>query len=162
VIGVVAFVVGLAAAAVALPLGERILRNNGNDIYPVSGSTELRVVVGTAALLAVAAVLALALGTLLRRSLGAVAAVVVLLVLPYLLGVANVLPVGAAQWLLRVTPAAAFAIQQSVPQYSQVDFAYTPGGGYFPLAPWTGFAVLIIWTALALALATVVVRRRDA
>jgi ABC-type transport system involved in multi-copper enzyme maturation permease subunit len=162
VVGAVGFAVGLAAAAVVLPLGEQILRSNGNDIYPVSGSTELRVVVGTAALLAVAAVLALALGTVMRRSLGAVAAVVVLLVLPYLFAVANVLPVGAAQWLLRVTPAAAFAIQQSVPEYSQVNFAYTPSAGYFPLAPWAGFSVLVLWTAAALALATFVVRRRDA
>ena len=72
-------------------------------------------IVGTAALLAVAAVLALAVGTMLRRSAGAVTAVIVAIVLPYILATASVLPAGAAQWLLRLTPAAAFAIQQSLP-----------------------------------------------
>ena len=51
-----------------------------------------------------------------------------------------VLPAGAADWLLRVTPAAGFAIQQYVPAYPQVSNAYTPQHGYYPLAPWAGFA----------------------
>jgi hypothetical protein len=34
--------------------------------------------------------------------------------------------------------------------------------GYFPLAPWAGFGVLCLWAALALCLATVLLRRRDA
>jgi ABC-type transport system involved in multi-copper enzyme maturation permease subunit len=118
--------------------------------------------VGTAALIAVVAVLALALGTILRRSVGAVAAVIVLTVLPYLLTMAAVLPVEAARWVLRLTPAAAFAIQQSIPAYPQVDQAYTPAFGFYPLAPWAGFAVLCAWTALALALAGHLLRRRDA
>jgi ABC-type transport system involved in multi-copper enzyme maturation permease subunit len=162
VIGSVAFLVGLAAAAVAVPLGERILRHNGNFIYPVSTLTGLRVVVGTAAVLAVAAVLALAVGTLLRRSAAAVAAAIVLIVLPYFLSVASVLPVGAAQWLLRLTPAAGFAIQQSLTQYPQVIADYSPTNGYFPLAPWAGFAVLCGYAALTLALAAYLLRRRDA
>jgi hypothetical protein len=87
--------------------------------------------------------------------------VIVGIVLTYILGVSEVLPVGAAEWLLRVTPAAAFAIQQSVPQYPQVTAAYTPPA-YFPLAPWAGFAVLCGYAALALALATYLLRRRDA
>jgi len=118
-------------------------------------------VAGTAALLAVAAVLALASGAVLRRSAAAVAAAIVGTVLPYLLAV-SVLPTGAAQWLLRVTPAAAFAVQQSVVQYPQVDNVYTPAAGYFPLAPWNGFAVLAGWTALTLGLAMFLLRRRDA
>jgi ABC-type transport system involved in multi-copper enzyme maturation permease subunit len=118
---------------------------------------------GTAALLAVAAVLALAVGTLLRRSAGAVTAVIAAIVLPYLLAVlTGVLPAGAEEWLVRVTPAAAFAIQQNAPQYTQVTASYTPANGYFPLAPWAGFAVLCAWAALALILATYALRRRDA
>jgi len=162
VIASVTFAAGLAAAAVAVPLCGRILRANGNYLYPVSSLTELRVVAGTAALLAVAAVLALALGAVLRRSAGAVTAVIVVIVLPYILAVASVLPAGPSQWLLRLTPAAAFAIQQSLPQYPQVSNFYTPSNGYFPLAPWTGFAVLCAYAALALGLAVFLVRRRDA
>ncbi len=163
VVGSVAFIIGLVASAVALPVGESLLRHNGNYIYPVSSFTQLRVVVGTGALLAVAAVLALAVGTLLRRSAAAVTTVIVAIVLPYILSVAWVLPAGAADWLLRVTPAAAFAIQQSVPQYPQVSFAEAnPANGYFPLPPWAGFAVLCAYAALALGVAAFWLRRRDA
>jgi ABC-type transport system involved in multi-copper enzyme maturation permease subunit len=161
VIGAAAYLTGLAAAAVVVTGGQRILRANGVYVHPATTLTELRVVAGTAALLAVAAVLALAIGALLRRSAPAVTAAIVVIVLPYLLAV-SVLPAGAAQWLLRLTPAAAFAIQQSTPQYPQVDNLYTPANGYFPLAPWTGLAVLCAWAALALGLAVVLFRRRDA
>jgi hypothetical protein len=115
----------------------------------------------TAALLAVAAVLALGLGALLRRGVTAVTAAVVVIVLPYLLAM-TVLPAGAADWLLRISPAAAFALQQAVPEYPQVANVYTPLNGYFPLAPWAGFAVLAAWAGLALGAAAVTFRRRDA
>ena len=161
VIGSVTFVTGLAAAAVVVVLGARLSRDQGLYVLPVSWLTEVRVIAGTAALLAAAAVLALAIGTMLRRSAAAVTVAIVAIVLPYILGVASVLPFGAAEWLLRVTPAAAFAIQQSIPQYPQVGTAYTPPA-YFPLAPWAGFAVLCAWTAAALAAAVMLLRRRDA
>jgi ABC-type transport system involved in multi-copper enzyme maturation permease subunit len=162
VIGSVTFVTGLAAAGVAVPLGERLQRHKGVYVFPVTSLTELRVIAGTAALLAVAAVLALGIGTVLRRSAGAVTAVIAAIVLPYVLAVASVLPTGAVEWLLRLTPAAAFAIQQSTPQYPQVIGNYTPNKGYYPLAPWAGFAVLCAYAALALGLAVVLLRRRDA
>jgi ABC-type transport system involved in multi-copper enzyme maturation permease subunit len=162
VIGTVTFVAGLAAAGVTVPICTRILRSNGNYVLPVTPLTELRVVVGTAALLAVAAVFALALGALFRRSVMAVITAVVLIVLPYMLATISVLPLGAAQWLLRLTPAAAFAIQQSIPEYPQVISHYAPQMGYYPLAPWAGFAVLCGYTALALGSAVLLLRRRDA
>jgi ABC-type transport system involved in multi-copper enzyme maturation permease subunit len=161
VIGAVTFVAGLAAAAIVVTLGQRILRGNGVYVYPVTALTGLRVVAGTAALLAVAAVLALALGAVLRRSAVAVAAVIVVIILPYLLAL-SVLPAGAADWLLRIAPAAAFAIQQTQPQYPQVSNVYTPAFGFYPLAPWAGLAVLGAWAALALGLAFFLLRRRDA
>ena len=162
VIGAAAFVAALAATATVVPLGEGMVRRNGNVVYPVAPLTEVRVVAGTAAVFAVAAVLALAIGAILRRSAAAVTAVIVVIVLPYILARLAVLPVGAAQWLLRITPAAGFAIQQSLPQYPQVSNAYTPLNGYYPLAPWAGFAVLCGYAALALGLAIYLVRRRDA
>jgi ABC-type transport system involved in multi-copper enzyme maturation permease subunit len=162
VISAVAFVAGLAAAAAAVLLGERLLHDNGIIVYPVTPLTEVRVVAGTAALLAIAAVLALGIGAIVRRSAAAVAAVIVVIVLPYILAVPHVLPLAGAQWLLRITPAAGFAIQQSLPQYPQVSNAYTPSNGYYPLAPWVGFAVLCGYAALALGLAIFLLRRRDA
>ena len=46
--------------------------------------------------------------------------------------------------------------------YPQVDNVYAPSAGYYPLAPWAGFAVLCGWAVLALALAAYALRRRDA
>ncbi|RZU76296.1 ABC-2 family transporter [Micromonospora kangleipakensis] len=94
VVGAVTFVTGLLAAAVVVAFGQRVLRGNGVYVHPASTPTELRVIVGTGALLAVAAVLALGLGALLRRSVTAVTTAVVVIVLPYLLAM-TVLPAGA-------------------------------------------------------------------
>jgi len=161
VIGAVTFAAGLAGVAIALPVGLNRLRDGNNPILAVTGLTELRVIVGAAAVIAVCAILALAIGAVLRRGAFAVTAVIAGVVLPYLLAI-TALPLGAADWVLRVTPAAAIAVEQSVPAYPQVTAAYTPASGYYPLAPWAGFAVLCGWTVAALALAAFLLRRRDA
>jgi ABC-type transport system involved in multi-copper enzyme maturation permease subunit len=160
VTGLVTFVVGLVATAVALPVQERHIRSGGNFIDPVSTLTEVRLVAGNAALLAVAAILALAIGAILRRSAAAVSAVIVVVVVPYVL--TAVLPAGVSQWVLRVTPAAGFAVHQAYPKYPQVGIDYASAMGYYPLAPWAGFAVLCGWAAAALLLGIVLLRRRDA
>jgi hypothetical protein len=162
VIGTVTFIAGLAAAIVVVQFGKTLLRANGIDILPVPPLTELRVIAGTAALLAVAAILALALGFLFRRSAPAIITALAVIVMPYVLAIAFILPVEVSEWLLRITPAAAFAIQQSLPEYPQVIGPYVPVAGYYPLAPWAGFAVLCGYTALALGLAVLQLRWRDA
>jgi len=163
VLGAVTFAAGLVASAVVVTLGQRVLRNHGVYVWPVTALTGVRVVVGTAAVLAVAAVIALAIATVLRRSAAAVATVIVVIVLPYLLTVAvPILPLGPADWLSRVSPAAGFAVQQTLIQYPQVSNVYAPSAGYWPLAPWAGFAVLCAWAAMALAVATYLLRKRDA
>jgi hypothetical protein len=163
VIGLVAFAAGLAGAAVAVPLGQRTLRSHGVYLPPVTALTELRLIVGTAAVLAVCAVLAVAIGTVARRGAAAVAAVIGVIVVPYVLTVpVPVLPLAAADWLMRVTPAAAFAVEQTAVQYPQVAEVYAPAYGYFPLAPWAGFAVLCGWAAAGLAIAYIALNRTDA
>jgi ABC-type transport system involved in multi-copper enzyme maturation permease subunit len=163
IVGVAAFAVALPAAVASVLIEEPLARSRGIFIYPVPVLTEVRVIAGTAALLAVAAVLALAFGAVLHRSAIAVTAVIAVIVLPYFFAIPlALLPAGAADWLLRVTPAAGFAIQQPYPAYPQVTASYTPGQGYYPLAPWAGFAVLCAWTALTLGLAVYLLRRRDA
>jgi len=162
VIATVTFLAGAAATAVSIPLGNHLLRANGNYVYPTSTLTDLRVIFGTAALLALAAVLALALGTALRRSAAAVTAVILLIVLPDMLVVAIAVPTGVQQLLMRVTPAAAFAVEQTVPQYHQVNYLYAPSNGFYPLAPAAGFAVLLAYTAVALWFAAYRLRTRDA
>jgi ABC-type transport system involved in multi-copper enzyme maturation permease subunit len=162
VIGSVAFVVGLAAAAGAVLIGTHVAHSESVDLYPEPWPTELRIIVGMAALFAVAAVLTLAVATVVRRSAAAIIIVIVTLVIPFVLSAPPGIPAGLTGWLLRVTPAAAFALQQPAPQYYQVAANYSTGSGYFPLAPWTGFAVLCGWTVVALALAAYLLRRRDA
>jgi len=120
----------------------------------------LQLVLGTAALLAVGAVLTLTAGALVRRSAGAIAVAVLITIFPLVL--ATVLPQTPADWLLRLTPAAGFGLQQGNVHYSQVSSACLPYNGCYPLAPWTGFAVLCAWALAGLGAAIIVVRRRDA
>ena len=158
VIGLVTFTTQLVAVVIAVQLGKRIMLANGG-FQPVSLLIELRLMIGTAAVVAVAAIFALALGALLRRRIIAVIAGLVLTVAPFIL--ANLVPDTLSQWLLRLTPAAGFAIQQAFPAYPQVDAAYMLQAGYYPLTPWAGFAVLCGYAVLALGLAVVVPHRKD-
>ena len=162
VAGLAAFVVGVVAAIVSIDLGDSKQRSEGLFILPVSALTEVRVIVGMAGVLALAAMLAVALGALLRRSAMAITAAVAIIVLPFLLAVIGVFPAGVANWLLRLTPAAGWAVEQSIPHYSQVNQLGRAADGIYPLPPWAGFAVLAAWTGAALALALIALRRRDA
>jgi hypothetical protein len=175
VIGAISFVTGLIAATLAVAVHARVFARTDVQLWPVPALTLARMVVGTAALLAVAAVLSLAIGTIRRRSAPAVAAVIVLIFVPYLLAVfpplqpgpggalGGGLPLGARDLLLRITPAAGFSVQQAVPQFQQVTgVLYTPNWGYYPLAPWAGFAVECGWAVAGLTLAFYLLRRRDA
>jgi ABC-type transport system involved in multi-copper enzyme maturation permease subunit len=161
VVGAVTFVAGLVAATVVVTIGQQVLRSNGVFVHAAPVATQVRVIVGTAALLAVSAVLALAIGALLRRGAAAVTVAVVVVVLPYLLAIAG-LPPGPADWLLRVTPAAAFSLQESAPRYPQVANVYTAVEGFLPLSPLAGFGVLCAYAGAALAAAVLLFRRRDA
>jgi ABC-type transport system involved in multi-copper enzyme maturation permease subunit len=165
VIGSVTFVAALAGAAVAFPFVVRKLNALGwkPPVWPtwsLISHIGAQVVLGTAALLAVTALLALAAGTILRRSAGAITVVIGLVIVPLVLAV--ILPTAPAEWLLRYTPAAAFSLQTSTLRYAQVTTGCIPYHGCYPLAPWTGFAVMCAWAVLALAVAAFLLRRRDA
>jgi ABC-type transport system involved in multi-copper enzyme maturation permease subunit len=162
VIGAVVFVTGLVAAVVSVAVGVPKEKNSGQVLLAVSAVTEARVIVGTAAMLALAAVFALALGAIARRGAAAITIAVVIVVMPFLLSAANLVPAGIGDWLLRLTPAAGLAIEQSIPRYPQVTTITSPAQGVYPLSPYAGLAVLCLWTAAALALALVMLRRRDA
>jgi ABC-type transport system involved in multi-copper enzyme maturation permease subunit len=163
VLAVVTFAVGLIGTAIALPAGESKFRNGGYWVPPLSGAATVRMIVGTAAVMAIASVLALALGVVVRRGVAAVSTVIVLIVLPFLFAVIpGLLPLGAEDWLLRIFPAGAFAVQQAFPAYHQVLGQYLPGNGYYPLSWWAGLLVLCAWTVIALAAAASLLNRRDA
>jgi ABC-type transport system involved in multi-copper enzyme maturation permease subunit len=156
VAGSLAFAAGAIATAIAEVITRHLLAANGSYLFPQSGPALARVIIGTGLLLGLAAALAVALGAMLRRSAAAVAAGIVLLVLPGILGA------GSGNWLMRFTPTAAFAIQATLPRSNLVIGAYTPPNGYFPISPWAGLAVLAAYAAVALGAAMWLLRRRDA
>ncbi len=166
VIGVVAFAAGLAGAAIALTIAGPKLRSEGwtPPTYPLVSpgtATGIRIVLGTAVVLALAAVFALAVGVMLRRgAAGTITIGIALFAGPLLVAAAVGQTAGA--FLLRVTPAAAFAVQQGVQRYPQSSAVCLASHGCYPLAPWNGVAVLAAWTVVALVAAWYVVRRRDA
>jgi ABC-type transport system involved in multi-copper enzyme maturation permease subunit len=162
VVAAVGFAAGLLGAGTAVLAGEAVTRGRGYYAFPLSGAAEARVIIGTAVLTAALAVLALAIGTIVRRGAATVAVAVAVIVLPYFLAVFAAVPLSAGDWLLRVMPAAGFALQEPYPEYHQVAMLYAPLSGYFPLSPLAGLAVLAAWTAAALALAACLLRRRDA
>ncbi|MFE3856754.1 ABC transporter permease subunit [Streptomyces griseorubiginosus] len=106
---------------------------------------------GIAASFSVAALLGLAVGTLVRHSAGAVTCVVGLLLLPSLLG-----PLfgDAQRWITGASPTAAL---QKLTQTSDAT-AETVGS----LGPWPSLLVVMACTTALLLLAAVVLRRRDA
>ncbi len=162
VLGAVTFAAGLVAAVGAVGVGTAIAHSRGSQIFPEPWPTEVRMIVGTGALVAVVAVFTLAVAVIVRRSVAAVTIVFAAIVVPYFLAAILILPIGVADWLLRVTPAAAFAVQQATPQYPQVQAYYAPVSGFYPLAPWAGFAVLCAWTLAVFGGAVYLLRRRDA
>jgi ABC-type transport system involved in multi-copper enzyme maturation permease subunit len=162
VVAAVGFAAGLLGAGVAVLAGGAITRARGYYTFPISGTAEARVIVGTAVLTSLFGVLALAIGTIVRRSATAIAVAIVVIVLPYFLSVFAAVPLAAGNWLLRILPAAGFALQQPYPAYGQVSMFYAPFSGYFPLSPLAGLGVLAAWTAAALAVAAYLLRRRDA
>jgi hypothetical protein len=158
VIGGITFAISLPATAIAFVLAHSTMRSHGfaPPAYPdlsLLDSPALRAVVGSAALLSLVAVLALALGAILRNSAGAITAVVVLVILPQILAFALPLPV--AHWLLRATPAAAFAVQQGRTYYPQMPHNCLPESGCYPMklaltGVWLGQATVLVLGALSM------------
>ncbi|MEV1247911.1 hypothetical protein [Nonomuraea sp. NPDC049750] len=144
------FVAGLVAVGVAVTAGLAILTGKGVNLQPLSPVTGARVVIGLAAVLALCGVLAYGLGVLLRRGWAAILLALVLVAVPYTVAALPLLPDTVAQWLLRLTPAAGFAVQQTAVEYPQVTAHYAPSAGYFPLPGWAGFAVLCAYTLAVL------------
>ncbi|SFR28407.1 hypothetical protein SAMN04488564_113255 [Lentzea waywayandensis] len=136
VIGSATFVTGLLGAGIVLATA------------PLP--TGARVAVGVAAVLALCAVLSYGLGVWLRRGWAAILVALTLVAVPYAVTAVPLLPDDVAEWLLRLTPAAGFAVKQTLVEFPQVTAHYAPSAGYFPLPGWAGFAVLVAYTAAVL------------
>jgi hypothetical protein len=152
VLGGVTFVVGAGAAAGAYLIGRQALQGAGNThpedaVGSLSDGPVIRAVVGSGLVLALLAVLALALGALLRRTAVTLTVVLAMVLVPFVIG--PFLSLDAEAWLRRLTPAAGFAVQQTRDRFDNA------------IEPWQGVAVLCAFAAVALALAHWQLRRRD-
>ena len=144
---VVAFVVATIACFVAFFIGQSILSAKHADVS-ITDPGVLRAVVGAGTYLTLVGLLGIGLGTLLRRTAGAIATLFgLVLVLPALTealpspwdtDVGKLLPINAGRALFAVRPS--------------TDL----------LSPGQGFLVLVATVGVVLALATVAIVRRDA
>ncbi|WP_406294511.1 ABC transporter permease subunit [Embleya sp. NBC_00888] len=148
VVGAATFVAGLVGAFGTFLATGPVERSKNRIPAGLSDPNVLRALIGTAVLLAVAAVFALAVGAILRRGAPAITLVLALLLIPRIVG--SGLPVSTGAWLERLTPSAGFAIQRTFDRYDTT------------IAPWAGLGVLCAYTAVALALAAWRLRERDA
>jgi len=147
-------VVSTVSVGLSLGVMELLLRSKG--LAPDLGDREtIRILAGVPLYLAAIALLAFAIGALLRHSAGALATVLgLLLVIPTLFQI----PWKPLQLIGPFMPATAgskiLMAAQTGPVPPEVVGAV--------LSPWQGFAVLLAWIAVLLTVASVLMRRRNA
>jgi hypothetical protein len=142
-------VVGVVSSFAAFFIGQAIL--SGKAPHAAIGDPGvLRSVVGAGLYLAVLGVFALGVGVIIRRTAGAIAAVLgIVLVLPVVVGalgssfdtVSKFLPSTAGQAIFHTA---------------------APGQNLPTLSPWTGFAVFVVYAIVTLAAGATLLARRDA
>jgi ABC-type transport system involved in multi-copper enzyme maturation permease subunit len=144
---VVTVLVSEIACFIAFFAGQAFLAHKHLDAH-LGDPGVLRAIIGGGLYLAVLGLLALALGTMIRHSAGAIAA---------LFGILFVLP-GIASALPRATQD---AVNQYLPSNAgQQIFALRIDP--HTLQPWAGLGVFCLYAAVALAAAAILLRRRDA
>jgi ABC-2 type transport system permease protein len=143
----VALVVGEVTAFAAFLIGQAVISNYAPHAT-LGGHDVLRAVIGAGLYLAVIGLLAAVVGALLRNTAGAISAMVALLfVLP---GLVEALPTSWANALSEWWPTEAGS-----QIYGVTRDAHT-------LAAWSGFGVLVLFTAVVYAVARLLLDRRDA
>jgi ABC-2 type transport system permease protein len=106
-------------------------------------------VVGAGLYLCVLGLLALGLGTLIRKTAGATAA---------LFGVLFIVPV-----IVSLLPSPISGIQKYLPSNAGQEIMFGSGQNSSDvLSPWVGFSVFCLWALVILAIASVVLVKRDA
>ncbi|MFD2026583.1 hypothetical protein [Promicromonospora aerolata] len=142
VVGTVGLVAGATGGATAFALASA----SGTDLG-VELTLTVRLVAGAGLYLGTIAVLALAIGAIVRDLAGSILAVVGFLwVMPF---VAAMIPVPEVRELSVYLPASAGVL------------LLAPDGAATELTPWGGYAILLAWTTAALAGAVVTLRGRD-
>ena len=147
---VVVFAVGLVACFAAFFIGQSILSGTTKFHHASIGDPgALRAVIGGAMYLSVLGALGIGLGTMLRRTAGAIAALVgLLLILPILV---NFLP---SPW--------STDISKFLPLQAGNNVFHTAKLSSTDLSLWVGFAVFCVYAVASLAVGAVLLVRRDA
>lgn len=151
IIGVVTFVVGIVGIALSYLVTMPML--SGNDLVPDLGDSVVqRVVLACAGYLALVALVAVGIGTIMRHSAGSIFTLVAFLfVLPlvasflsqdWVQDIAKFLPMNLATAMMAVTEADA--------------------GGVEILSPGSATVAMVAWAVVSLGAAAVVLKRRDA
>lgn len=145
VFGTVTLVTMVPTSLVAFLTGQAVLSQYGRG-FSLADPTALRVTLGTGVFLTLIGLLGSAFGWVIRRTAGAISALLaLLLVVPALIGLLG-------HWgrdIARYLPSSGESFVQSL-------------RGDNTLAPWTGLRVLVAWVVGALVVAAVQLRRRDA
>jgi ABC-2 type transport system permease protein len=145
----VTLAVTTTACFIAFFIGQMILSSKHIGVG-IGSPGALRTVVGTGLYLAILGLLALGIGTLIRKTAGAISAVV---------GMIFVLPV-----LASLLPASMNAVVKFLP--SNAGQAIIDGGtnarGVAELSPWVGLGVFALYAVVALSAAAFTLVRRDA
>jgi ABC-type transport system involved in multi-copper enzyme maturation permease subunit len=145
----VILVVMTAACFIAFFVGQMILSAKHLNVG-IGAPGALRTVVGTSLYLAILGLLALGIGTLIRKTAGAISAV---------MGMIFVLPI-----LASLLPASMNVVVKFLP--SNAGQAIIDGGtnarGVTELSPWLGLGVFALYAIVALGAAAFTLSRRDA
>jgi hypothetical protein len=149
VFSAVTIAVTTSACFIAFFIGQAIL--SAKDIgVSIGAPNALRTVVGTGLYLAVLGLLALGLGTLIRKTAGAITAIV---------GILFVLPV-----LSQLLPSSMDAIQKYLPNNAgqAIITGGSTSGGDATLSPWLGLGVFFLYAVVTLGAAAFTLVHRDA
>jgi ABC-2 type transport system permease protein len=143
----IVLVIGLIASFSAFGIGQAIFSSERLGVS-LSEPGVLRAVIGGALYLAAVGVLGIGLGTIVRRTAGAITALVgLLMILPF---VASFLPASWNEMVGKYFPSrAGMAVFNVVPDPAS-------------LSPWAGFAVLLAYAALSLVAGGILLARQDA
>jgi ABC-2 type transport system permease protein len=145
VFGAVTFALMLPAVLIAFVVGQAILAGHHIDVA-ITAPHVVRVLVGAALYLTVVGLFGLGLGAIVRNTAGGIASfAAIMFVLPPLM---NVLP---TSWNNAASPYLPL-------QAGEAILATTPGGH---LSPWLGLALFAGYAAVALAVAALLLVRRD-
>jgi ABC-2 type transport system permease protein len=148
VFSVVAFVAGLVTCLASFFVGQALMGHDGTSL---AHPDVVRAVIGGALYLTACGLLAFGLGLIIRHTAGAISAVVALLFVVILL--TQALPQSWQDHVDKWMPALAGG---------QIWATHAQLGSTPVFSPWTGFAVLCMYAAIAVAAGALLFRKRDA